>query len=577
MLFKSVRLTDMTMLGTISCASTTRTLSFYLQDIFILAIASQVLPTSSEPLLGSTTSTTTYGQPAVYLPVTFKLSNAQQAFFLQETKQQSHSNQSGHPLQRTESFVVFQTKELPMVNVSFGPYNQDQTLPKDLLQPSSPLDIPGRVTVNWKVRAFIVQPRVFSSTPLVQVLFYIAGRDWDDFEVVEKLPCVRLHAFRDVREIKTSCRLTGSLAQCLAQLELPPNWFNTNVAPLGRRKGTEGLEMSGETLQAELYYTVHEPDGNGECGENSPRRGGSARGELPTQHPLLRIGSISLYQPNQEQMMVEKQLDNNIFVRLPEKPLKPGEILSIYLFLVPNSTVEEFTLKKKENVEKQKVLTLDDRIIVIELVKTEEAWEIIVLCFKRYSLRKEHEMSLAVSSKWFSWRVKAKKGVNLLYTRSKSHQWSVNSEVMTGGKHSTATVVVTKNKGVQLSDVTSSLELMQLDFEMENFTSQSVTRRINWNIDYHGRSPLPDSEKVVTELTVIQRDVRTIIPLSMDTEIINTAILTGRTVAIPVKVVAIEINGAVTDVSTFVECKSTNDDIIKVQYKSCISSLNVSQ
>ncbi|MGH0156767.1 UNVERIFIED_CONTAM: hypothetical protein FKN15_050333 [Acipenser sinensis] len=308
-------------------------------------VASQVLPTSSESLLGSTTSTTTYGQPSVYLPASFKLSNAQQAFFLQETKQQSHSNQSGHPLQRTECFVVFQTKELPAVNVSFGPYNQDQTLPKDLLQPSSPLDIPGRLTFNWKVRAFIVQFRVFSSTPLVQVLFYIAGRDWDDFEVVEKLPCVRLHAFRDVREIKTSCRLTGILAQCLAQLELPPNWFNTNVAPLGRRKGTEGLEMSGETLQAELYYTVHEPDGNGECGENSPRRGGSTRGELPTQHPLLRIGSVSLYQPNQEQMMVEKQLDNNIFMRLPEKPLKPGEILRIYLFLVPNSTVEEFTIK----------------------------------------------------------------------------------------------------------------------------------------------------------------------------------------------------------------------------------------
>lgn len=47
--------------------------------------------------------------------------------------------------------------------------------------------------------------------------------------------------------------------------------------------------------------------------------------------------------------------------------------------------------------------------------------------------------------------------------------------------------------------------------------------------------------------------------------------------AIPVKVVAIEMNGAVTDVSTFVECKSTNDDIIKVQYKSCVSSVNISQ
>ncbi|XP_039612582.1 transmembrane protein 132E [Polypterus senegalus] len=474
--------------------------------VLIAKVTNKVLPTKSDSLLGLS-STAPYSQSSVYLPASFKLTNAQLAFFLQESRREQQGNQSGHPLQRTESFVVFQTKELPAVNVSFGPFSQGQVLPKDLLQPSSPLEIPNFLTVNWKVRAFIVQPRVYSNIPLVQVLFYIAGRDWDDFQVVEKLPCVRLHAFRDIREIKTSCRLRGSLAQCLAQLDLPVNWFNTNVAPLGRRKGNEGLEMSVETLQAELYYTVHEPDSNGECGDNTPRRGGggSSRGEMPTQHPLLRIGSISLYQPSQEQIMVEKQLDRNIFVKLPEQPLKPGAILSIFLYLVPNSTVEQFTLK-----------------------------------------------------------VKAKKGVNLLNTKSRSQQWSVNSEVLTGGKHSTATIVVNKIEGVQLSDVSSSIEIMQLDFEMENFTSQSVTRRINWNIDYGGRSPPPDSEKVVTELTVIQRDIRAIIPLSMDIEIINTAVLTGKTVAIPVRVVAIEMNGVITDVSSFVQCKSTNDDIIKV-------------
>lgn len=34
--------------------------------------------------------------------------------------------------------------------------------------------------------------------------------------------------------------------------------------------------------------------------------------------------------------------------------------------------------------------------------------------------------------------------------------------------------------------------------------------------------------------------------------------------AIPVKMVSIEMNGAVTDVSTFVQCKSANEDIVKV-------------
>ncbi|XP_073521070.1 transmembrane protein 132E isoform X2 [Phyllobates terribilis] len=105
---------------------------------------------------------------------------------------------------------------------------------------------------------------------------------------------------------------------------------------------------------------------------------------------------------------------------------------------------------------------------------------------------------------------------------------------------------------------------MQLDFEMENFTSQSVKRRIMWHLEYQGQKPPSDTEKAVTELTVIQKDIRAIVPLAMDTEIINTAILTGRTVAIPVKVLAIEVSGVITDITSFTECKSSNEDIIKV-------------
>ena len=72
-------------------------------------------------------------------------------------------------------------------------------------------------------------------------------------------------------------------------------------------------------------------------------------------------------------------------------------------------------------------------------------------------------------------------------------------------------------------DGDSSSEIMQLDFEMENFTSQSVTRRIMWHIDYRGRNPPPDLEKVVTELTVIQRDIRAIVPLAMVSRFLPSA------------------------------------------------------
>ncbi|XP_068600282.1 transmembrane protein 132E [Brachionichthys hirsutus] len=463
----------------------------------LITLAGRTPPTGADVFLSPSAETDGPPPPDLYLPANFKVSNAQLAFFLREAEPAGRGGAgAGQPLQRSESFVVFQTKALPALNVSLGPFSRGQAVSRDLLQPAGALDVPGQLTVNWKVRASIVQARVLSSSPAVQVFFYIAGRDWDDFGARDELPCVRLHAFRDVRETKTSCRLKGNLAQCLARLDLPPSWFNANAAPLGRRDGA-GLPdgLSGETPQAELYYTLHGPARNGEC------RGGGAS----AQHPLLRIGSIGLYRAGPEPLLVDKQLDRNMFLRLPEAPLKPGETIRILLVLMPNASLDRFSLK-----------------------------------------------------------VKAKKGVNLVQTQSRNAQWKVDWEVQSGAKHSITTIEASKNNAVGQGDVLGNVEVMQLDFEMENFTSLSVTRRINWNVDYKGQAPPPDSEKVVTELTVVQQDIQAIVPLAMDTEIINTAVLTGRTVAIPVKMVSIEMSGAVSDVSAFVQCKSANEDILKV-------------
>lgn len=45
----------------------------------------------------------------------------------------------------------------------------------------------------------------------------------------------------------------------------------------------------------------------------------------------------------------------------------------------------------------------------------------------------------------------------------------------------------------------------------------------------------------------------------------NTAILTGKPVSVPVKVVGVQEDGSVVDVSESVECKSADEDVIKVR------------
>lgn len=57
---------------------------------------------------------------------------------------------------------------------------------------------------------------------------------------------------------------------------------------------------------------------------------------------------------------------------------------------------------------------------------------------------------------------------------------------------------------------------------------------------------------------------RTFFLVSQEAEILNTAILTGKTVAVPVKVISVEDDGTVTDLLESVECRSSDEDVIKV-------------
>lgn len=51
-----------------------------------------------------------------------------------------------------------------------------------------------------------------------------------------------------------------------------------------------------------------------------------------------------------------------------------------------------------------------------------------------------------------------------------------------------------------------------------------------------------------------------------DTEILNTAILTGKKVVMPVRTVAVEEDGVITDVSDYTDCSSTDEDVLKVGF-----------
>ncbi|KFW08556.1 Transmembrane protein 132D, partial [Eurypyga helias] len=130
-----------------------------------------------------------------YLPVTYRIHNADVSFFLKEANQDIMRNSSLQS--RVESFLIYKSKRPPVLNASYGPFSIEQVVPQDLMLSSNPFGSASKFSFNWKLKAYIMSTRIYLSKPKVQVLFYIVGRDWDDYSTTERLPCLRGFAFRE--------------------------------------------------------------------------------------------------------------------------------------------------------------------------------------------------------------------------------------------------------------------------------------------------------------------------------------------------------------------------------------------
>ncbi|KAL2767912.1 transmembrane protein 132D precursor [Daubentonia madagascariensis] len=437
-----------------------------------------------------------------YLPVTYHINNADVSFFLKEANQDIMRNSSLQS--RVESFLIYKSKRLPVLNASYGPFSIEQVVPQDLILPSNPFGFTNKFSLNWKLKAYILRDKIYLSRPKVQVLFYIVGRDWDDRSAGERLPCLRVFAFRETREVRGSCRLQGDLGLCVAELELLPGWFSPPTVVAGRKKLVDQLEGS----PVELYYTVQPGDGRGDCVREDARRGNGMR----TGHndidesgpPLHRIGSVFLYQTRSQPPLRELRLDSNVAIRYTPKTVRRGDVLTFSVSISKNSTEDHFTL-----------------------------------------------------------RAKVKKGVSIIGVRASSPSiWDVRESTDYTGKYAPAVIICQKKSaGSENSADGASYEVMQIDVQVEEPSDLPTTQLVTWQVEYPGEIT---SDLGVSKIYVSQKDLIGIIPLAMEAEILNTAILTGKTVAVPVKVVSVEDDGTVTDLLESVECRSSDEDVIKV-------------
>ncbi|CAF88278.1 unnamed protein product, partial [Tetraodon nigroviridis] len=104
-------------------------------------------------------------------------------------------------------------------------------------------------------------------------------------------------------------------------------------------------------------------------------------------------------------------------------------------------------------------------------------------------------------------------------------------------------------------------QVLQVDLEMNALLGPQWSQEVTWQLEYPSQTVTPE---VTTLIHLAQQHLGGIVALAMDTELLNTAVLTGRSVAVPVKVVAVAADGAVADVTESAECRATDEHVIKV-------------
>ncbi|XP_055987402.1 transmembrane protein 132B-like [Sorex fumeus] len=439
-----------------------------------------------------------------YLPSSLSVLDAEETFFLKEPQQGLTRNASLQA--RAQPFFVHRARVPPTVNASYGPFSAEAPVPPEFLVPSTPFGAARKLPFNWKLKAHILDSSIYSNRPKVQTLFYVTGMDWTDAEPERDLPCVRMSAFPEAREVAASCRLQGTPGLCVAELELLPEWFSSG---LDLEPAEEIPAVLGGTAM-ELFFAVYPAGPAGECPLQEGARWennihADPEAAPPATPDRQRIGSVVVYPTQDDLRWSLLHLDRNVALSVPLNLIREGDTATFLVSLTGGSRADHFTL-----------------------------------------------------------RIRAVAGVRLTAVRvSGSTQWAVQEEIESDGMQTTATLTCVGRLPDPQSRVNGSLyEFLQVDFGVDNSSELVGAQQITWQVEY----PAEDvtSDLVVSEIFVSQSSFVGIVPLAMDTELLNTAVLTGRPVAVPVQVVAVEEDGAVVRVTGDVECKSADEDIVKV-------------
>ncbi|NXI01102.1 T132A protein, partial [Pachycephala philippinensis] len=464
----------------------------------------------------------------VFLPAEMEILGVPESYRLQRVDQDVAPNSSLHT--RTETFLLLRATSQPLVQATYPPFSTRQVTGTPV-SPAPPQGVPGPATIPvslqevptesppgsaaWAIRAVSLESSVSPAEPVARN--WDAPRDWDHSRARD-LPCVTLHAHHRGRVARGTCHLQVSATLgTLGTLSSPhpnPGIPSLLQAPLG--VCVVELEIPPRWFSLGSLHSHRSRRRDSDSSEPPERPepaelrysvgecGGRER-EAPR---VLGMLELRAGEPERQQ---EVRLDEKVLLRVPNVPLRPGQRFTATIALHHNFTADSLTL-----------------------------------------------------------RIKAKKGLQVLSARPAiPGAWSAHLERSRGPKHSTAVVTCRRLRDIPaIPDSSRASEpavFLHLDVAVENGTGGlAPARPLTWQVEYPGQDPEAQKDKLVWEIQVSERDIRALVPLVQELEILNTAPLTGIPRVIPVKLVAVEAGGGVSELTDPVGCESADKQVLQV-------------
>lgn len=435
-----------------------------------------------------------------------------QGFFLKSGHEESVEPNGGTVLGR-DQFLVVQPSRATMVRVGYGPFTAKQTVPYPsslpLVSLNQSVDLFSRWPATTDVKAYLVTKDVRHEWPVLRALFHFtqSGREAGAGSTHDyQNLCVLLMATCDGRRRTTVCSPSPRDTSCLAELSIPRNWWPAF------RDG-KGVKMPKKKMIA-VEYAVAVDVRRSECNEAHVRGTGPSQS---TATPLWQVPLVA------DAIHYSEVVQNgSLQILIPRVPLYPRSKLYVPVFV-----------------------------------------------------RKSSESPVNV----FVMRARVKSGLRILEAEPyDASGWSITVDL--NAKRTVATVTAFFHEQATTGEQKTNEEFGEVFswlLEVDDGADFQRSTRVSWSIRYvqeAGRAlhrKLPDDNvRFLTEIDVLKDDIQTVLLVSKTWELVNTAVLNGKQVSLPIKVFIVSRAGKVADVTLQSSCSSADESILKVS-PSCTS------